>query len=63
MTKPRGLAASIDNCRCCLAVTETTVNVNSTAREVRQYLRSILEFNSCFSGVANLPRETSRGYR
>ncbi len=62
MTLPNRMAGCHKECRYCLAVTETTVAVVTTAREARQCLQYVLEFNRCAGGVNPL-RETSRGNR
>ena len=60
MTMVDGVSASIDNCRYCLVMTETTVDVDFTALGARQYLLCILDFK-LFPGAVNPFFEKSRG--
>ena len=55
-----GVAGPMENFRYCLAMTETTVDVDFTALGARQYLLWILDFN-LFPGAVKPFFEKSRG--
>ncbi len=60
MTIVNRVSASFENCRYCLAMTETTVDVDNSALGVRQYLLCILDFN-LFPGAVKPFSEKRRG--